>query len=132
MKASHPVGVSRKKFFVYMSLDCSTLCYKAKGEGAENLELMEVINHYYLGHPTIGALYMQSMLTLKGHQVNVKRVHRLILIRLMHLIPVYSKPSLSMGTIPMYVRTPICRVDCIILNVSIRCGVQTSSMSLWM
>ena len=90
-----------------MSLNRSTLYYKAKGENPENIELMQEIDRYYPEHPTAGVLHMQSMLMLKGYHVNVKRVRRLM--RLMNLMPIYPKPSLSKGTIPWYVHPYLLR-----------------------
>lgn len=110
MEASRPAGMSRKRFCAYMILNRSTLYYKPKGESPENLELMQEIDRYYLEHPTAGVLHMQSMLTLKGYHVNVKRVRHLMrLMHLMHLMPIYPKPSLSKGTIPKYVHPYLLR-----------------------
>lgn len=89
------------------SLNRSTLYYKPKGESAENLEFMQEIDRYCLEHTTAGVLHMQSMLTLKDYHVNVKRVRRL-----MHLMLIYPKPSLSKGTIPKYVHPYLFRSMC--------------------
>jgi putative transposase len=52
--------------------------YKAKGESALNLELMQLIDTHYMDHCFKGAKRMHTWLTLdKGYKVNLKRIERL-------------------------------------------------------
>lgn len=78
------VGISRAGFY-----------YKAIGEGAYNLELMKLIDEYYTGHPFYGVRRMAAWLRVGGHEVNHKRVNRLM--REMGLYAIYPKPRLSKG-----------------------------------
>lgn len=61
-----------------MGLNRTTLYYKPKGESAENLKMMEMMDKYYLDHPTAGVLTMVNMLILAGMTVGAKRVRRLM------------------------------------------------------
>lgn len=61
-----------------MGLNRTTLYYKPKGESTENLKMMEMMDKYYLDHPTAGVLTMVNMLILAGLTVGIKRVRRLM------------------------------------------------------
>lgn len=67
--------------------------YTPVGESEQNLELMRLLDERYLDHPTHGVLQMQDYLCDQGHQVNHKRVRRLL--RLMNLMAIYPKKNLS-------------------------------------
>lgn len=97
LERSRPAGISRKRFCKLMKLNRSSLYYKPRGESEENLRIMEVMDKYYLEHPTSGVKTMVSMLSLEhGLIVNPKRARRLM--RAMNLIPIYpQKKSLSSG-----------------------------------
>jgi len=58
-----------------------------------NLLLMDMIDRKYTEHPFYGILRMTAWLHSQGHQVNHKRVQRLM--RLMGLKAIYPKPKLS-------------------------------------
>lgn len=78
LEKQRPAGMSRKSFCEYMSFNRSTLYYKPKGENIENLKIMELMDKYYIEHPTAGVLQMTAMLSLQDYRVNHKRVRRLL------------------------------------------------------
>ncbi|MDO1451709.1 IS3 family transposase [Rhodocytophaga aerolata] len=47
-------------------------------ETEENLRIMRLLDERYLNHPTEGVLQLQDFLRAEGHQVNHKRVRRLL------------------------------------------------------
>ena len=59
----------------------------------ENLALMRVIDETYLAYPFFGSRQMTRWLRRQGHDVNRKRVQRLM--RAMGLEAIYRKPNLS-------------------------------------
>lgn len=71
----------------------SGLYYEPIGESKLNLELMRKIDEQYLVTPFYGARKMMVHLISKGHDVNRKRVQRLM--RLMGIAAIYPKPRLS-------------------------------------
>jgi len=79
------------------------LFYKALGESEENLEIMRLMDEYYLAHPSYGVLRMQDHLLSKGFIVNEKRVRRLL--RLMGLMAIYPKRNLSKLGLAKYIRS---------------------------
>lgn len=87
--------MSRNRFCKLMHLNRSNLYYKPKGESAENLHIMELMDRYYTEHPTSGVLTMVNMLALLGITANPKRVRRLL--RKMGLLAIYPKKCLSKG-----------------------------------
>jgi putative transposase len=66
------VGLSRSSYY-----------YRPRGETALNLPLMRLLDEEYTRHSFKGVLGMRDYLRLQGHQVNEKRVRRLL--RLMGL-----------------------------------------------
>ncbi|MSU66601.1 MAG: hypothetical protein EXS38_10980 [Opitutus sp.] len=62
-------------------------------EAEENLRLMRVIDETYLAYPFFGSRQLARWLRRQGHDVNRKRVQRLM--RLMGLEAIYQKPNLS-------------------------------------
>jgi putative transposase len=76
------VGLARSSYY-----------YRPRGETALNLQLMRLLDEEYTRHSFKGVLGMRDHLRLQGHQVNEKRVRRLL--RLMGLEAVYPKPRLS-------------------------------------
>lgn len=62
-------------------------------ESPENLALMDLIDEEYMRHPFYGSRKMRSYLRRLGHDVNRKRVQRLM--RLMGLVSVAPKPNTS-------------------------------------
>ena len=78
-----------------LGLNRSTLYYEAVPETAENLCLMRLIDEEYTRHPFYGSRKMTKWLVEQGHEVNRKRVQRLL--RVMGLEAIYPKPKLSAG-----------------------------------
>ena len=76
-----------------IGLPRSTWYYKPKGETAENLESMRLLDEQYTETPFYGARRMQVHLKSKGHTVNLKRVRRLM--QKMGLEVIYQKRRLS-------------------------------------
>jgi putative transposase len=77
-----------------LGLSRSSYYYEPATETAQNLALMARIDEEYTAHPFYGSRRMTSWLRSQGHEVNRKRVQRLM--RLMGLEAVYPKPNLSM------------------------------------
>lgn len=84
LEKKRPAGIPRKRYCELMGLNRTTLYYKPKGESTENLEMMD---KYYLDHPTAGVHTMVNMLILAGLTVGTKRVRRLM--RKMGLMVIY-------------------------------------------
>jgi len=84
-----------------LSIHRSGLYYSPKGENAENLEIMRIMDEHYIKHPTEGVLRMQDMLFTLGFVVNHKRVRRLL--RLMGLMAIYPKKNLSKLGLKKYI-----------------------------
>lgn len=79
-----------------LSIHRSGFYYKPQGESDLNLELMTLIDTYFLEHPHSGALTLCAYLCFTcGFMVNVKRIRRLM--RLMGLMSVYPGKKLSIG-----------------------------------
>jgi putative transposase len=76
-----------------LGLARSSFYYEAASESKENLELMRLIDEEYTAHPYYGSRRMAVWLRNRGHEVNRKRVQRLM--RLMNLEAIYPKPKLS-------------------------------------
>lgn len=90
-----------------MQFNRSNLYYKPKGESEENLQIMELIDKYYLDHPTAGVLTMVNMLFLLGIVVNPKRVRRLL--RKMNIHAIYPQKCLSAGGCAKYIHPYLLR-----------------------
>jgi putative transposase len=78
-----------------LGLSRSSYYYEPATETAANLALMAQIDREYTAHPFLGSRRMTTWLRGEGHEVNRKRVQRLM--RLMGLEAVYPKPRLSAG-----------------------------------
>jgi len=92
IEPGHPeLSVARQCDLV--DLPRSSLYYEAVQETDENLRLMELIDQQYLETPFYGSRRMREMLREKGHNVNRKRVQRLM--RQMGLEAIYPKPRTS-------------------------------------
>ncbi len=78
------VGLSRATYYLV-----------AAEESAENLDLMRRIDEQYTACPFYGSRRITRWLARNGHQVNRKRVQRLL--RLMGLEAIHPKPKLSAG-----------------------------------
>ena len=76
-----------------LGLTRSSFYYEPATETAANLALMRLIDQRYTDRPFYGSRKMTIWLQGAGHEVNRKRVQRLM--RLMGLEAVYPKPKLS-------------------------------------
>jgi putative transposase len=76
-----------------LSLNRSSLYYMRQPENPYNLELMRLLDKEHTKHPFKGVIKMVKYLQDLGHEVNHKRVRRLL--RLMGLVALYPKPKLS-------------------------------------
>lgn len=84
-----------------LSIHRSGLYYSPRGEKAENLKIMRIMDEHYLEHPTEGVIRMRDMLLAMGFVVNHKRVRRLL--RLMGLMAIYPKKNLSKLGLKKYI-----------------------------
>ena len=92
IRPDHPhLSIARQCRLV--SISRSSYYHEARGESAENLALMALIDRQFLETPFYGARQMTWHLRAAGHLVNVKRVRRLM--RLMGLMPIYRVPRTS-------------------------------------
>lgn len=76
-----------------LSLNRSSLYYQPVGESEDNLRLMRLLDEQYTRTPFYGVLKMEAYLRSLGHDVNTKRVRRLL--RKMGLEAIYQKPNTS-------------------------------------
>jgi len=76
-----------------LGLTRSSLYYKPREISESNLDLMRLIDEQYTRTPFYGSRRMAAWLQMKGHEVNRKRVIRLM--RKMGLEAIYPKPRLS-------------------------------------
>ncbi|MFZ9703617.1 MAG: IS3 family transposase [Candidatus Limnocylindrus sp.] len=67
--------------------------HQPEPESDENLRLMRIIDETYLAYPVFGSRQMTRWLRRQGHDVNRKRVRRLM--QQMGLEAIYRKPNLS-------------------------------------
>ncbi len=73
-----------------LTIHRSGIYYKPQGESALNLQLMKIIDEYFMEHPYFGVERMTDYLRLdKGFKVNKKRIRRLY--RLMGIQTIYPK-----------------------------------------
>lgn len=86
-------GMSIRKQCELLEVSRSSLYYSPKGESNENLEIMKLMDDYFLDHPTYGVLQMQDFLKDQGYEVNHKRVRRLL--RKMNIMAIYPQKNLS-------------------------------------
>jgi hypothetical protein len=77
-----------------LGLNRAGLHDRPAGESAENLALMRLLDEQYTRTPCYGVLRMAAYLRSLGHEVNPKRVRRLL--RTMGLEAVYQKPTTSL------------------------------------
>lgn len=76
-----------------LSLARSSLYYQPKGESAENLQFMEIIDKQFLETPWYGSRQMARYMKRQDHKCGRHRVRRLM--RLMRLVPIYQEPNTS-------------------------------------
>jgi putative transposase len=93
VEVAHPrLSISRQCDL--LGLARSSFYYEPAQESEENLALMNLIDQEYTRHPFFGSRKMIIWLRDQGHEVNRKRVQRLM--RLMGLEAIYPKPKLSL------------------------------------
>ena len=78
-----------------VGLNRSTLYYEPRPETPANLALMRLIDEQYTKCPFYGSRRITQWLGTQGHEVNRKRVQRLL--RVMGLEAIHPKPKLSAG-----------------------------------
>ena len=76
-----------------LTLARSNLFYEPKGESAENLRFMGIIDKQFLEAPWYGSRQMARYMQRNGHKCGRHRVRRLM--RLMRLVPIYQEPNTS-------------------------------------
>ena len=76
-----------------LGISRSSLYYLPTEAGAEDMELMALIDQQYLKTPFYGSRRMTAWLSNHGHQVNRKRVRRLM--QLIGLEAIYRRPNTS-------------------------------------
>jgi len=76
-----------------LDVNRSGLYYEPVSESQKNLTLMRLLDEQYTRTPFYGSRRMREWLATKGHEVNRKRVSRLM--ALMGIEAVYPKPRLS-------------------------------------
>lgn len=92
MKKDHP-DLSVRRQCSLLSLARSTLYYQPRGESAENLKFMEIIDGQFLETPWYGARQMARHMQWQGHKCGRHRVRRLM--KLMRLVSIYQEPKTS-------------------------------------
>jgi putative transposase len=92
IEVEHP-QLSVRRQCELLELPRSTLYYQPAVETPENLALMRLIDQQYTDQPSYGSRRMTIWLQNHGHEVNRKRVQRLM--GVMGLEAIYPKPRLS-------------------------------------
>src|SRR5262249_12732081 len=88
-------GLSVRRQCELLDLSRSTLYYEPAPETPENLALMRRIDEQYTRCPLYGSRRITAWLRGEGHEVNRKRVQRLL--RVLGLEAIHPKPKLSAG-----------------------------------
>lgn len=92
IEATHPqLSVARQGDLLKLSR--TGFYYEPRGESAENLLLMRLLDEQDTRTPFYGVCRMTDWLRTQGYEVNEKRVRRLL--RLMGLAAIYQRPRLS-------------------------------------
>ena len=94
MEVAHP-DISLRRQCELLGVSRSGLYYPARGESAENLHLMRLLDEQYTRTPFFGRRRMRVWLRERGYQVNPKRVARLM--ELIGIAAIYPKPRLSVA-----------------------------------
>jgi putative transposase len=87
----HKLSVRRQ--CALLTLTRSTLYYQPRGESAENLRFMKIIDKQFLETPWYGSRQMARYMKRNNHTCGRHRVRRLM--RLMRLVPIYQEPNTS-------------------------------------
>lgn len=78
-----------------LGLNRSSYYYQPIGESSANLEIMGLLDKQYTRAPFYGVLRMHQHIRSLGHEVNIKRIRRLL--RQMGLEAIYPKKGTSIG-----------------------------------
>ena len=92
MERGHP-DLSVRRQCELLGVNRAGLYYEPVGESEENLLLMRLLDEQYTRAPFYGSRRMTEWLVTRGHEVNRKRISRLM--QVMGLEAVYPKPKLS-------------------------------------
>ena len=92
MDRGHP-DLSIRRQCELLGVNRAGLYYEPVGESEENLLLMRLLDEQYTRAPFYGSRRMTEWLATKGHEVNRKRIWRLM--QVMGLEAVYPKPKMS-------------------------------------
>jgi len=90
---SRDLDLSVRRQCKLLSLVRSGFYYSPKGESAENLRFMEIIDKQFLETPWYGSRQMARHMQRQGHKCGRHRVRRLM--RFMRLVPIYQVPNTS-------------------------------------
>ncbi|MBU2936237.1 DDE-type integrase/transposase/recombinase [Pacificibacter marinus] len=85
--------LSLRRQCALLMLSRSNLYYEPKGESAENLRFMKIIDKQFLKTPCYGSRQMARYMKRNNYQCGRHRVRRLM--RLMRLVPIYQEPNTS-------------------------------------
>lgn len=92
MERGHP-DLSVRRQCELLGVNRAGLYYEPVGESEENLLLMRLLDEQYTRAPFYGSRRMTAWLATQGHEVNRKRISRLM--QVMGVEAVYPKPKLS-------------------------------------
>ena len=99
-----PAEISVRRQGELLGVNRASWYYEPAGESAENLGLMRVIDEQYTRRLFYGSRRMTAWLQVQGHEVNRKRVSRLM--TLLGLEAIYPQPKLSgRGKVTRSIRT---------------------------
>ena len=85
----HKLSVRRQ--CALLTLARSNLYYEPKGESAENLRFMAIIDKHFLETPWYGSRQMARYMKRNTHECGRHRAQWLM--RLMRLVPIYQEPN---------------------------------------
>jgi putative transposase len=92
VERGHP-DLSVRRQCELLGVNRAGLYYEPVGESEENLLLMRLLDEQYTRAPFYGSRRMTAWLATQGHEVNRKRISRLM--QVMGVEAVYPKPKLS-------------------------------------
>jgi len=92
VERGHP-DLSVRRQCELLGVNRAGLYYEPVGESEENLRLMRLLDEQYTRAPFYGSRRMTAWLATQGHEVNRKRISRLM--QVMGVEAVYPKPKLS-------------------------------------
>lgn len=107
LEKNRHIGMSRNNFCKLMHLSRNNFYYKPKGESAENLQIMELMDRYDIEHTTSGVLTMVNMLSLHDITAYPKRLRRLL--RKIGILAIFPKKCLSKRGKPQYIHPNLLR-----------------------